>query len=151
MASVLYQNAVMATFENTIDWETDNLDALLLMNNTTCDTQPDETTVLGFTTLDESDATDYAHEDVTNPAASADDTDNEMVWTSDNWVWGSGTALGGDATRDYQGALLVKYVDGGTADIPLLFVDFTSDVTSAATQVTAPAPAEGFLNIGQPT
>jgi hypothetical protein len=150
MASVLYQNGLVGTFENTIDWETDNLDALLLMTNTTADTQPDATTVAGITTLDESDATDYAHEDVTNPAVSADDGDDEMVWTSDNWVWGDGTALGGDATRDYQGALLVKYVDGSTGDIPLLFVDFSADVTSAATQVTAPAPAEGFLNIGQP-
>lgn len=149
MASVLFQNALMATFENTIDWETDNLDALLLMTNTTADTNPDADTCADLT-LDESDATDYAHEDVTNPAVSADDVDDEMVFTSDNWVWGDGTALGGDATRDYQGALLVKFVDGGNGDIPLLFVDFTADVTSAATQVTAPAPAEGFLNIGQP-
>jgi len=147
MASVLYQNALAATFENTIDWETDNLDARLLMTNTTADTEPDATTVAGITTLDEANATSYAKEDVTTPAVSADDTDNEMVWTSDNWVW---SGLGGDATRDYQGALLVKYVDGSTGDIPLLFVDFTADVTKAATQVTAPAPAEGFLNIGQP-
>lgn len=147
MASVLYQNGMMATFKNTIDWETDNLDARLLMTNTTADTEHDETTVAGFTTLDESDATGYSIEDVTNPAVTADDTDNEMVWDSDDWVW---SGLSGDATRDYQGALLVKWVDGGTGDIPLLFVDFTSDVTSAATQVTAPSPAEGFLNIGQP-
>jgi len=147
MASVLYQNGLVGTFENTIDWETDNLDALLLMTNTTADTEPDAATVDGITTLDEGDATGYAHEDITTPAVSADDTDNEMVWSSDNWVW---SGLSGDATRDYQGALVVKYVDGGTGDIPLLFVDYTSDVTALATQVTAPAPAEGFLNIGQP-
>jgi hypothetical protein len=146
MASVVFQNGLMATFENTIDWETDNLDALLLMTNTTADTNPDADTCSDLT-LDEADATGYAHEDVTTPAVSADDTDNEMVWTSDNWVW---SGLSGDASRDYQGALLVKYVDGGNGDIPLLFVDFTADITSAATQVTAPAPAEGFLNIGQP-
>lgn len=146
MASVLFQNAVMATFENTIDWETDNLDARLLMTNTTADTNPDADTCADLT-LDECDATGYTIEDVTNPAVSADDTDNEMVWTSDNWVW---SGLSGDATRDAQGGLLVKYVDGANADIPLLFVDFAADITSAATQVTAPAPAEGFLNIGQP-
>jgi hypothetical protein len=138
---------MVGTFENTIDWETDNLDALLLMNTTTADTEHDVTTVLGITTLAESDATGYAHEDITNPAVTADDTDNEMVWDSDNWVW---SGLSGDATNDYQGALVVKWVDGGTSDIPLLFVDFTADVTSAATQVTAPSPAEGFLNVGQP-
>jgi len=148
MGSVLYQNGVMKTFEGDLDWETANLDSLLLMNNTTADTEPDADTVNDFSTLDECDATGYAHEDITNPAVSADDADNEMVWTSDNHVW---SGLGGDATRDYQGCLIVQYVDGGTGDIPLLFCDWSSDVTSAATQVTAPAPAEGFLNIGQPT
>ncbi len=147
MSSVIFQNALMKTFEGDIDWETDNLDALLLMTNTTADTNPDADTCADLT-LDECDATGYAHEDITTPAVSADDSDNEMVWTSDNWVW---SGLSGDGSRDYQGALVVKYVDGGNGDIPLLFVDFSSDVTSAATQVTAPAPAEGFLNIGQPT
>ncbi len=147
MASVLYQNGMVGTFENTIDWETDNLDARLLMNTTTADTEHDVVTVLGLTLLDECDATGYATEDVTNPAVTADDTDNEMVWDSDDWVW---SGLSGDGTRDYQGALLVKWVDGGAGDIPLLFVDFDADIPSAATQVTAPAAAEGFLNVGQP-
>src|SRR5574343_413490 len=146
MASVVFQNGLMKTFEGDVDWETGNLDALLLMTNTTADTNPDADTCADLT-LDECDATGYAHEDITSPAVSADDTDNEMVWTSDNWVW---SGLSGDGTGDYQGALVVLYVDGGDADIPLLFVDFSSDITSAATQVTAPAPAEGFLNIGQP-
>jgi len=146
MASVIYQNALMKTFEGDIDWEGADLDACLLMTNTTADTNPDAATCAALT-LDECDATGYTREDITTPAVSADDTDDEMVWTSDNWVW---SGLSGDATRDYQGALVVKYVDGSTGDIPLLFVDFSADVTSAATQVTAPAPAEGFLNIGQP-
>jgi len=146
MASVVFQNALLKTFEGDLDWETANLDALLLMTNTTADTNPDADTCADLT-LDEADATGYNHEDITSPAVSADDADNEMVWTSDNWVW---SGLSGDATRDYQGALVVQYVDGGNGDIPMLFVDFDSDVTSAATQVTAPAPAEGFLNIGQP-
>lgn len=148
MASVLYQNGLVGTFENTIDWETDDLDARLVMTNTTVDTEPTADTVDDFTTLDECDATGYAHEDITSPAVSADDVDDEMVWTSDNWVV---SGLSGDGTRDYQGFLVVKYVDGGTGDIPLLFVDFDTDVPKEATQVTAPAPAEGFLNVGQPT
>jgi hypothetical protein len=147
MASVLFQNALTKTFQGDLDWETANLDALLLMNTTTADTQPEADTVAGITTLAESDASGYAHEDVTNPACSADDVDNEFVWTSDNWVW---SGLGGDASAPYQGSLLVQFVDGSTGDIPMMFVDFSADVTNAATQVTAPAPTEGFLNIGQP-
>jgi hypothetical protein len=146
MASVLFQNAVALTLKGDLDWETANLDARLLMTNTTADTNPDADTCADLT-LDESDAGSYAKEDITTPAVSADDTDNEAVWTSDNWVWAGLTTA---ATRDYQGALVVKYVDGTTGDIPILFVDFAADVPKAATQVTAPAPAEGFLNIGQP-
>jgi hypothetical protein len=147
MASVIYQNQWVAVLENTIDLETDNLDCNLVMNTSTCFTQHDVTAWSGFTTNDESDATGYAAEDVTNPAVTADDTDNEVVWDSDNWVW---SGLGGDASRAYMGAVLVKYVDGGANDLPLYGCDFTSDVPLTATQVTAPSPAEGFINIGQP-
>lgn len=147
MASVIYQNQWVAVLENTIDMETDNLDCNLVMNTSTCFSQHDVTAWSGFTTNDESDATGYAAEDVTNPAVTADDTDNEVVWDSDNWVW---SGLGGDATRAYQGAVLVKYVDGGASDLPLYGCDFTADVPLTATQVTAPSPAEGFINIGQP-
>jgi hypothetical protein len=147
MASVLYQYGQQEIYQNDIDMETANLDALLIGNTTECDTDHDAVSVADFSPLDECDDSTYAHEDVTNAAVSVDNTDNEMVWTSDNWVW---SGLTGDGTNPYQGALLVLYVDGGTSDIPILFVDFTADVPNTATQVTAQAPAEGFLNIGQP-
>jgi hypothetical protein len=137
---------MLLTFGGGLDWDTYNLDARLLMTNTTADTTPEADTCADIT-MDECDATGYTIEDVTTPAISVDDVDDEFVFTSDNWVW---SGLSGDATRDYQGAILVLYVDGVNADIPLLFVDFSADVPLAATQVTAPAPAEGFLNIGQP-
>ena len=148
MASVLFQNALALTFENTLDWETDNLDARLLMTNTTADTEPDAATVLGITTLDECDATGYAIDDITTPAITAVDASDLMKFASDNFVF---SGLSGDATRDYQGVLIVKYVDGGTGDIPLMFIDFTADIPKAATQVTVPCPATGWLTIGQPT
>jgi hypothetical protein len=148
MPSVLFQNAMALIANGDLDLGAANLDARLLMTNTTADTEPDATTVGGITTLDECDATGYAIEDVTSPAATAVDASDLMKFASDNWVW---SGLGGDATRDYQGALLVQYVDGSTGDIPILFVDFTADVTKAATQVTAPCPASGWLTIGQPT
>lgn len=146
MASVVFQNALLLTFGGSMDWDTDNFDARLLMTNTTADTNPDADTCAALT-LDECDATGYSIEDITTPAISADDTNDELQWDSDDWVW---SGLSGDGTRDYQGALVVKYVDGANADIPLFFVDFTADVVKEATQVTAPGPAEGFLNIGQP-
>lgn len=147
MSSVIYQNGISKAFEGDLDWETANLDVRLLMTDTSADTDVDADTVDDITTLDECDATGYAHEDVTTPAITVDDTDNEVVFSSDNWVW---PGLSGDATRDYKGALLVLYVDGGAGDIPLIFVDFTADVPKEATQVTAPVPDEGWFNIGQP-
>lgn len=146
MASVLFQNAVKLMLEGDLDLEVATLKGRLLMTNTTADTNPDADSCADLT-LDECDATGYAQQTLTTPAVTADDTDNEAVFASDNAVF---SGLGGDATRDYQGMLVVKNVDGGNGDIPIFFIDFTADVTKFATQVTVPCPAEGWLNIGQP-
>lgn len=147
MAHVLPQDIVVATFNGLVDWEAATIDADLVMTNTTADTETEAATIGDITTIDICDATGCTRQDVTSPSVSADDVDNEMVWTCDNLVF---TGLSGDATRDIQGVIFRYYVDGSTGDLFMLFDDFTADVTSAATQITVPAPAEGFLNIGQP-
>lgn len=149
MANVVFQNAIAATFEGDLDWETATLHALLLMTNTNADSPASSVADTNAAlTLDECNATGYTEETVTTPAVSIDDTDYEMEWTSDDWVF---AGLSGDATRDYEGALLIKYVDGSTGDIPMIFVDFTTNVLKEATQVTVPPHAtEGFFNVGQP-
>ena len=60
------------------------------------------------------------------------------------------SGLGGDATRDAQGVLLYVYVDGTKAnDKAIAFIDFTSDITKYATQITVPWDAQGILQFAQ--
>lgn len=118
--------------------------ARLVMTNTTCDTENDGVANLDdFTTIDPADATGYADVALTTEATSKDDANDRGEIDADNVVF---SGLSGDATRDYQGVLLYEYVDGTDAnDIPVVFIDFASDIAAAATQVTVPWDAEGII------
>lgn len=122
--------------------------ARLCMTNTTCDTEVDGIVNLSdYTTIDPADATGYADVALTGEAAAADDANNRGEFDANDISF---TGLGGDATRDYQGVLIYKYVDGTNAnDIVGFFVDFTADIPSTATQVDVPWNAEGILQAAQ--
>lgn len=148
MASVVYNDFKRGLLSGEYDLHTagDDIRVKLLMTNTTADTEVDAINqVSDFTTLDVCDATSYADQALASEAVTADDTDDEGVFDAAD---SSFTGLGGNATRDIQGALVYKYVDGTAAnDIPLFFVDFTADIPSTATQVDIPWATEGILNL----
>jgi hypothetical protein len=122
--------------------------ARLCMTNTTCDTEIDAITNLSdYTTIDPADATGYADVALASEAAAADDANDRGEFDATDISF---TGLGGDATRDYQGVLLYKYIDGTNAnDLPVCFIDFTADIPSTATQVDVPWNAEGILQAAQ--
>lgn len=122
--------------------------ARLCMTNTTCDTEVDGIVNLDdYTTIDPSDATGYADVALTGEAAAADDANNRGEFDASDISF---TGLGGDASRAYQGVLLYKRVDGTNAnDLPVCFIDFTSDIPATATQVDVPWDAQGILQAAQ--
>lgn len=122
--------------------------ARLCMTNTTCDTEIDAITNLSdYTTIDPCDSTGYADVALASEAAAADDTNDRGEFDATDISF---TGLGGDATRAIQGVLLYKYVDGTNAnDLPVCFIDFTSDIPTTATQVDIPWNAEGILQAAQ--
>ena len=143
-------NSAKANLINgTIDLNTSDIRARLCMTNTTCDTELDAiNTLSNYTTIDVSDATGYADVALDTETVTANDTDNRGDFDTATAIVFSG--LSGDATRDYQGILLYKYVDGTDAnDIPLGFVDFTADVPKEATQVTVPSSTTNLLQVTQ--
>lgn len=148
MASAIPNSALVRLLTGDIDLDADDIRARLCMTNTTCDTEIDAINDLAdYSTIDPADATGYADVALASEAVAADDTNDRAEFDA---VDASFTGLGGDATRDYQGVLLYKYVDGTNAnDIPLAFIDFASDITSAATQVDIPWDAEGILQLAQ--
>jgi hypothetical protein len=144
MASNMPNSALANLISGTIDLDTDDIRVALLMTNTTADTEVDAIADLAdYSTLDECDSTGYARVALTGEAVAADDANDRAEFDAND---ASFTSLGGDATRAIQGALVYKHVDGTDAnDLPICFVDFTSDIPTTATQIDIPWNAEGIL------
>jgi len=148
MASAIPNSALNRLLSGGIDLDTDDIRARLCMTNTTCDTEIDAINDLAdYTTIDPADATGYADVALASEAVNTDDTNDRAEFDATDLSF---TGLGGDATRSYQGVLLYKYVDGTNAnDLPLCFIDFTSDIPSTATQVDVPWDAQGILQLAK--
>lgn len=148
MASNIYNAALASLVNGGIDLNSHDIRAKLLMTNTTADTEKDSiATVSAITTLDVCDATGYADVALASEAVNTDNTNDRAEFDATDISF---TGLSGDGTRDYQGVLIYKYVDGTDAnDIPIAFIDFAADVPSSATQVDVPWNAEGILQFAQ--
>ena len=99
-----------------------------------------------FTTVDVSDATGYADVELTGEAVNKDDGNNRAEFDANNISF---AGLSGDATRDYQGVLLYKYVDGTDAnDLVIAFVEFDNQpLAKEATQLDVPWDTEGIMQL----
>ncbi len=148
MASNIFNSALNSILDQSLDLVNDDIRARLCMTNTTCDTEKDGIdNISDITTVDVCDATGYADVALANEAIAVDDANDRSEFDADNVSF---TGLSGDATRDAQGVLLYAYVDGTDAnDIPVAFIDFTADITSAATQVDVPWDAQGIIQLAQ--
>jgi len=148
MASLVYNEFKRASASGEIDLAGgDDIRARLLMTNTTCDTENTAiVNISDFTTVDTSDATGYADVALANEAVNKDDINTRAEFDADNISF---SGLSGDATRDYQGVLLYKYVDGTDAnDIPIAFIEFVNQpLAKEATQVDVPWDAQGILQL----
>jgi len=147
MASAIPNSAKANLLNGTIDLNSHDIRARLVMTNTTCDTEVDAINNLDdYTTIDVADATGYADVALDTETVTANNTDNRGDFDTATDIVFSG--LSGNATRDYQGVLLYKYVDGTDAnDIPLCFIDFTSDIPKEATQVTVPSSTTNLIQL----
>lgn len=119
MASFWYTEGLRQVMAGETDMNAADIRVRLVMSNTTADTEQDATTVGGFTTLDEYDGANYATKALANEAVAADNANNRAEFDADDITW---TALGA-GTRQAVGMVVVKFVDGTTGDIPLLFID----------------------------
>lgn len=145
MASAIPNNAKSRLIDGSIDLNTHDIRAALLMTNTTADTEVDAMNfIASYTTLDECDATGYARVALTGEAVNTDDANNRSEFDAND---ASFTGLGGDATRAVQGVLIFKFVTNDADSIPIAFIDFASDIPATATQIDIPWNAEGILQL----
>lgn len=146
MASAIPNSAKANLINGTIDLNSHDIRARLCMTNTTCDTEIDAINDLAdYTTIDPCDATSYADVALGSEAVNTDDTNDRAEFDATDLSF---AGLGGNGTRDYQGVLIYKYVDGTNAnDLPICFIDFAADIPKEATQVDVPWDAEGILQL----
>jgi len=146
MASVVYNEFKRANAAGEIDLNADDIRAILVMTNTTADTENDAKVYVGdLTTLDESDATGYARQALATEAVNTDDANDRAEFDADDVSF---SGMSGDATRDYQGVVLYKHVTND-ADSPLVaFIEFDNQpLSKSATTVSVPWNAEGILQL----
>lgn len=146
MASVVYNSTLKAMVDAYISVAND-LRAILCMSNTTCETENDGIVYVDdFATLDECDATGYSRVALTGEATSKDDANDRAEIDANDVVF---SGLGGDASRDFFGVLLYDHVTND-ADSPVgFFIQFSSTIPAAATQVTVPWDSEGIVQLAQ--
>lgn len=144
MASFLYNEFKRASAAGELDLNAHDIRVLLVMTNTTVDTQNDGINfVNGFTTLDEMDGTNYARKTLANEAVNKDDANDRAEFDADDVVW---TGLG-NGTRQIQGALLFRFVTNDTDSVPIAFVEFLSTINPGGSDLTIQWNAEGVLQL----
>lgn|SRR5512135_1056605 len=121
MASFWYTNAKYLMAKGDLDFDTADLRALLAMTNTTADTEKDKLTCAGFTTLDEYDGSGYSRYNLATETVNKDDANfRAEIDCADAAPMYAALGAG---TRQAQGMVVVKYVDGAGGDIPIAWID----------------------------
>lgn len=150
MANFAFTEATRAAMEAEIDFGLpDDFRVLLVMSNTTADTEADVTTISGFATLDELDDTGYARQQLGGTeGVTKDNANNLSFYDADDVTF----TYNGDGTRDTQAAVVLKHVTDDTDSVPLSFVDTGGfPVSSGQTgSVTLQWAATGIIQLTSP-
>jgi len=117
--SFAYTPAKYGIARGTLVWHTSDIRVLLVMSNTTADTDQDAATISAFGTLDEFDGANYARKAVTGEATTEDDANNRAEMDADDITW---SALGAGA-RQAVGMVVYKFVTNDADSIPIAFID----------------------------
>lgn len=147
MASFWYTPAKERLAKGDLDWDEAGHDirAMLVMTNTTADTDQDAGTISAIGTLDEYDGSGYARAALTQSVV-RDDANNRAELDVNDFSFGSTVAAG---TRQAAGMVIYRHVDGTAAnDLPIAYIDtggFPFAGNGGAINVTV--NAEGLLQV----
>jgi hypothetical protein len=119
--SFIYVPALTKIAKADADWDSMDARILLVMTNTTADTEKLATTLSAFTTLDEFDGSGYTRLDLAGLSVVQDDANLRAEIAASNGTFGSTVAAG---TRSIQGMVVYIRVDGTAAnDWPYAYID----------------------------
>jgi hypothetical protein len=105
--------------KGTLAWQTSDIRVLLVMANTTADTDQDAGTISAIGTLDEYDGASYARKAVTGEAVNRDDANNRAELDANDITW---SALGA-GTRQAQAMVVLAFVTNDSDSIPIAYID----------------------------
>lgn len=141
-----YTPAKQKVAKGDADFDTLDVRALMVMSNTTADTEVDAANLAAFTTLDEFDGSGYSRPDLGASTVTQDDPNNRSEIDYPDFTFGATVGVG---TRQAVGHIIYVRVDGTAAnDWPVAYVDtggYPFDPSGAAVNVTN--PAEGVLQV----
>ena len=146
MANFTYDHAKFLAGSAGLNLTTADLRILLLMSNTTADTEKDKATVSAFTTLDEYDGSGYSAGGIpfTGELLTEDNVGHKAVLDADNVTF---TAIGA-GTRSCVGALVIAYSGSVAASVPVAYFDTGGfPFVGNGSNVTFQVNAAGLLNI----
>lgn len=144
MASFVYNNAKRAFFAGELDLDSNDIRVIILMTNTTANTEDTAATISAFTTLDEHNGTNYVRKACASEAISQDNTNDRAEFTYSAITW---TALGA-GTRQAQAFLVYKHVTNDSDSIPLIYIDTGGfPFNTNGGDVTFTPNAEGVLQL----
>lgn len=121
MANFAYTNFKRGLMAGEFDLASDDIRVLLVMTNTTADTEKDVATFGDFTTLDEFDGANYTSLGIalTGEAVTADDANDRGEFDAVDVDF---PALG-PGTRQIQAGIAYKFVTDLASSIPLAYID----------------------------
>ncbi len=142
MANFIYTTAKKGLMDGTINM-TGDIRAILVMTNTTCDTEEDKTFIDQFTTLDELDGAGYGREALANEAVTNDDANDRGEFDATDLTF----AAVGAGTRQVAGLVLYLFVTDDTDGIPIAFIDDDAPYTPGGGDIVYTWNVEGILQL----
>lgn len=119
-ASFVYTGAKTDVLQGEIDLDAPNdIRALLVMTNTTADTEQDDHFIGDIGTLDEMDGANYVRKALTGETVNQDDANNRAEFDAADVTW---TALGAGA-RSIAGVVIFKFVTNDADSVLLAYID----------------------------
>lgn len=119
--SFVYTGFKVDLLQGEIDLDAPNdIRVLLVMTNTTADTDQDAHFITGgITTLDEYDGANYVRKALTGETVNTDDPNNRGEFDAGDVTW---TALGA-GTRSAAGIVIIKFVTNDTDNVLIAYID----------------------------
>lgn len=144
MASFPYLTGI-AALVGASDWGSNDIRGLLVMTNTTVDSEDDKATLSAFTTLDEFDGLNYARIPFTGEVINVDSVNNRVELDAADTVFGTTLLPLGAGTRNIQGLLIFRHITNNSDSIPLFYIDLAPSFAPSSSVLTIEWNAEGVV------